>query len=81
MWLSLDGGNSFIPVLDRHLRGDDVTSLFGNTLGDGFVLVTGRGSVYSGWSGIPRSARLNQQAQIPAASSRSPTFGSQSQQT
>lgn len=58
MWLSLDGGNSFIPVLDRHLRGDAVTSLFANTLGDGFVLVTGRGAVYSGLSGIPRVSQI-----------------------
>lgn len=58
MWLSLDGGNSFETVLDTHLRGDSVSSLFANSLGDAFVLVTSLGAVYSGWSGIPRVSQI-----------------------
>lgn len=58
MWLSLDGGNSFKTVLDTHLRGDSVSSLFANSLGDAFVLVTSLGAVYSGWSGIPRVSQI-----------------------
>lgn len=63
MWLSLDGGNSFDKVLDTHLRGDSVSSLFANSLGDAFVLVTSLGAVYSGWSGIARVSQIE-----PAAS-------------
>lgn len=58
MWLSLDGGNSFETVLDTHLRGDSVSSLFANSLGDAFVLVTSLGAVYNGWSGIPRVSQI-----------------------
>lgn len=58
MWLSLDGGNSFKTVLDTHLRGDSVSSLFANSLGDAFVLVTSLGAVYNGWSGIPRVSQI-----------------------
>lgn len=58
MWLSLDGGNSFDKMLDTHLRGDSVSSLFANSLGDAFVLVTSHGAVYSGWSGIPRVSQI-----------------------
>ena len=63
MWLSLDGGNSFDKVLDTHLRSDSVSSLFANSLGDAFVLVTSLGAVYSGWSGIARVSQIE-----PAAS-------------
>ena len=69
MWLSLDGGNSFNTVLERHLRGDSVSSLFANSLGDAFVLVTNLGAVYSGWSGIPRVSQIE-----PASSNSSCSF-------
>lgn len=58
VWLSFDGGNSFNPVLDRHLRGGSVSSLFANTLGDAFILVTNLGALYSGWSGNPRVSQI-----------------------
>ena len=45
-------------MLDRYLRGDSVTMLCADTLGDGFVLVTRRGAMYSGWSGIPRVSQI-----------------------
>ena len=69
MWLSLDGGNLFHMVLDGRLRGDAVSSLFANTLGDAFVLVTNRDAVYSGWSGIPRVSQIE-----PASSNSSCLF-------
>lgn len=58
MWLSLDGGNSFETLLDTHLRGDSVSSLFANSLGDAFVLVTSLGALSSGWSGFPRVGQI-----------------------
>ena len=44
--------------MDRHLRGDSVSSLFAYTLGDAFILVTNLGALYSGWSGIPRVSQI-----------------------
>lgn len=58
MWLSLDGGNAFVKMLDIHLRDDSVSSLFANSLGDAFVLVTSHDAVYSGLSGIPRVSKV-----------------------
>lgn len=69
MWLSLDGGNSFDKVLDTHLRGDSVSSLFANSLGDAFVLITSHGAVYSGWSGILRVSQIE-----PATSNSNCSF-------
>ena len=62
MWLSLDGGNSFNKMLDTQLRDDPVSSLFANTLGDAFALVTSLGAVFSGWSGIPRVSQIESPA-------------------
>lgn len=35
-----------------------MSSLFANTLGDAFILVTNLGALYSGWSGIPRVSQI-----------------------
>ena len=74
MWLSLDGGNSFETLLDTHLRGDSVSSLFANSLGDAFVLVTSLGAVSSGWSGIPRVSQIENGATSSNCSFKIATF-------
>lgn len=74
MWLSLDGGNSFNKMLDTQLRGDSVSSIFTNALGDAFALVTSLGAVYSGWSGIPRVSRIEPPASFTECSLKLPYF-------
>ena len=74
MWLSLDGGNSFKKILDTQLRGDFVSALFTNPLGDAFALVTSLGAVYSGWSGIPRVSRIEPPRSFSKCSIKLPYF-------
>ncbi|XP_022784623.1 cation channel sperm-associated protein subunit beta-like [Stylophora pistillata] len=74
VWLSLDGGNSFKKILDTQLRGDFVSALFTNPLGDAFALVTSLGAVYSGWSGIPRVSRIEPPGSFSKCSIKLPYF-------
>ncbi|XP_068707343.1 cation channel sperm-associated auxiliary subunit beta-like [Montipora foliosa] len=74
VWLSVDGGNSFQSVLDRYLRGDSVSSLFANTMGDAFVLVTKHGALYCGWSGIPRVSQIESSQKNPLCSFKMASF-------
>ena len=61
-------------MLDTQLRGDSVSSIFTNALGDAFALVTSLGAVYSGWSGIPRVSRIEPPASFTECSLKLPYF-------